>query len=633
MRGIEYFMTVRGESQIRCIEPGRARWFFRWIDAIRMRLRRGLETGIPDGPERQIILAMILGYKENVGDDVSRNFQLTNTMHILSISGLHVAFFYLMVSGALHLLHVNRRISSLIAIPLISAYALITGLAVPVVRSSVMFIVFLSAPFFSRERDTVNSLGVAALILLAVNPLQLFDVGFQLSFLAVLSILFLAQPIADGFTRIWPCRPLPGQLLVSRAERARWYLGNRLILLCATSIATWIGMAPVVARYFHVMTPLGLLGNVVVIPAGLAIVCLGFSAALTSLISLHIAAIFNALAYCVVWLMLMSIKYIGRIPYSWRYVAAPAPVWIVLYYGLIAMAYFALPGWGREKKERLLLLGTALCMLLPFAFSFTKPQMRIVFLDVGQGDSTYCEFPGGESLLIDGGPEAGASAGRMIIRPFLQSLGRSAVDTVLLTHAHDDHVDGLFTVLREFSVKRLVIAGQAHSFDNCRRLLRMAQANGVKVYRIVRGERLAEGAGITITALNPAREPRYDGRANPNNDSVALMLEYGMVKILLCGDMENEAEDEVCRSGLPLKADVLRIGHHGGRSSSTEEFLKRVSPQWAIVSAGKNNRFGHPSPEALTRLRERECTVLRTDLHGAITLTTDGKAIEVSTFR
>jgi competence protein ComEC len=621
-------MTVRGESQIRCVESGRARGFFRSIDAVRTRLRRGLEAGIPDGAERQIILAMILGYRKSVGDEVRRNFQITNTMHILSISGLHVAFFCLMVSGVLHLLRFNQRASALVAIPLIAAYALITGLAVPVVRSSVMFIAFLSAPFFSRQRDTVNSLGAAALVLLAVNPLQLFDTGFQLSFAAVLAILLFAQPITDGFRRIWPCRPLPGQLLVSRAERVRWYFGNRLILLCAASIATWIGMTPLVARYFHVVTPLGLLGNTVVIPAGLAIVCLGFSAALASLISLRLAALFNLLNYCVVWLMLVSIRYIGRIPCSWRYVAAPGPIRLVLYYGILTFVYFA---WS--KKRRLALLGAALCLVLPFAFSTAKPQMRIVFLDVGQGDAAYCEFPRGEGLLIDGGPRAGVSAGRVVLRPFLQSLGRSGIDTALLTHAHDDHVDGLFTVLGEFSVQRLVLGGSAPSFDNCRRLLSVAQANGVNVYRIGRGDRLAEGEGVAITALNPGGEPFHGARADPNNDSVALMVEYGEVKILLCGDMEKEAEDELCRCNLPLKADVLRIGHHGSRGSSTEEFLNRVSPKWAVVSAGENNRFGHPSPEALARLRERGCTVLRTDLHGAITVATDGRKIEVSTFR
>ncbi|MCX6338722.1 MAG: DNA internalization-related competence protein ComEC/Rec2 [Candidatus Aureabacteria bacterium] len=632
-RGIDYFLAVRGESQIVCIESGRARAIFRWTEWLRERLRRGLERGVPDGPERQIILAMILGYRENIGDEINRPFQLTNTMHILAISGLHVGFFYLMVGALLKLLRVPQRIAALITIPLIAAYAMLTGLAVPVLRASVMFIAFLAAPFLSRQRDATNSLGVAALILLALNPLQLFDAGFQLSFVAVLSILVLARPINSLFLRVWPCGPLPGQLLVGRGERLRWYFGKRVMVLCATSIATWVGMTPLIAYSFHIVTSLGLLGNMVVIPAGLAVVCLGFSGAFCSLISSPLAGLINWLNYCVVRLMFEAIALIARIPCSWRYVPPPGPFQFFSYYGAVAAGGLFIWGGWRKKERYLVLLAAAVLLILPFAFVREHPLLTIVFLDVGQGDASYIKFPGGENLLIDGGPEAGVSAGRVIVRPFLQALGRARVDTVLLTHPHDDHIDGLFTVLQEFSVRRLVLTGTAPSSDNCRKLLGLAHAKGIRVYTVERGDRLARGDGVSITVLNPGRNPHSGAQSDLNNNSVALLTEYGEVKILLCADMEKEAEGELCRSGLPLKADVLRIGHHGGKSSCTDEFLRRVSPKLAILSAGENNKFGHPSPEALARLRQAGCVVLRTDVHGAITLTTDGRKIDIHTFR
>jgi len=632
-RGIDYSLVVRGESQITCIESGKARTLFRWTETLRERLRRGLEQGAPDGPERQIILAMILGYRENIGDEINRPFQLTNTMHILAISGLHVGFFYLMVGSLLKLLCVPQRMAALMTIPLIAAYAMLTGLAVPVLRASVMFIAFLAAPFLSRQRDATNSLGVSALILLALNPLQLYDAGFQLSFVAVLSILVLAQPINSLFLRVWPCCPLPGQLLVRRGERLRWYFGKRVMVLCATSIATWVGMAPFIARSFHIVTSLGLLGNMVVIPAGLAVVCLGFSGAFCSLICSPLAGLINWLNYCAVRLMLAAIGLIARIPYSWRYVPPPGPIQLFSYYGAVAAGCLFIWGRWRGKERYLVLLVAAILLILPFACVQQQPLLTIAFLDVGQGDATYLKFPGGENLLIDGGPELGTAAGRMIVRPFLQSLGRSGVDTVLLTHPHDDHIDGLFTVLQEFSVSRLVLSGTAPSSDNCRKLLNLAHTRGIGAYLTERGDRLARGDGVIITVLNPGRNPHSGAQSGLNNNSIALLTEYGEVKILLCGDMEKEAEGELCRSGLPLKADVLRIGHHGGKSSSTEEFLRRVSPKWAILSAGENNEFGHPASETLARLREAGCVVLRTDVHGAITLATDGRKIDMRTSR
>jgi competence protein ComEC len=405
------------------------------------------------------------------------------------------------------------------------------------------------------------------------------------------------------------------------------------MVLCAASIATWVGMTPFIAHSFHIVTSLGLLGNMVVIPAGLAVVCLGFSGAFCSLICSPLAGLsVNWLNYCVVWLMLAAIALIARIPCSWRYVPPPGAVQLFSYYGAVAAGCLFI--WGRWRgKERYLLLAAAILLILPCACLREQPLLTVAFLDVGQGDATYLKFPGGESLLIDGGPELGVAAGRMIVRPFLQCLGRSGLDTVLLTHPHDDHIDGLFTVLQEFSVDRFVLSGTAPSSDNCGKLLGLAHTRGIRAYLTERGDRLARGDGVIITVLNPGRNPHSGARSDLNNNSIALLTEYGAVKILLCGDMEKEAEGELCRSGLPLKADVLRIGHHGGKNASTEEFLRRVSPRWAILSAGENNRFGHPAPETLARLRQAGCVVLRTDVHGAITLATDGRKIDIHTFR
>jgi competence protein ComEC len=303
------------------------------------------------------------------------------------------------------------------------------------------------------------------------------------------------------------------------------------------------------------------------------------------------------------------------------------------YYGAFLAGILFISGGWRGKERYLPLLAAAILLILPLARRQEQKLLTVSFLDVGQGDATYLTFPGGESLLIDGGPELGTSAGRTIVRPFLQWLGRSGIDTVLLTHPHDDHIDGLFTALREFSVRRLVVSEIASSSDKCRKLLNLALARGIGAYSTERGERLARGDGVVITVLNPGRNPNSGGESGANNDSIALLAEYGEVRILLCGDMEREAEGELCRSGFSLKADVLRIGHHGGRNATTEDFLRRVSPKWTVISAGENNRFGHPAPETIARLRQAGCVVLRTDLHGAITLTTDGRKIDVHTFR
>jgi competence protein ComEC len=575
---------------------------------------------------------MILGYRERIGDEISTPFRLTNTMHILAISGLHVGFFFLVVNTLFKLLRIPERVASLIALPLIALYAALTGAAVPVIRASVMFMSFLAAPFLNRQRDALNSLGTAALIILAINPLQLSDIGFQLSFGAVLAILLFSSPIAGCLHRVWPCCALQGQLDVSQWEKLRWRAGRTAIAFCATSTAAWIGLAPLIAHVFHLISLLSLLGNMVVIPAGFAVVCLGFAGAIGSLFSTGLAWCANRLNCFVVWLMLAGVRCVARIPWSWRGVAESGASSVLLHYTVIACAASALIGrWRAGGRLTLLCLAGGL-LLLPVAFARDESRLQIVFLDVGQGDATYVEFPGGANMLIDGGPATAPPAGASVVWPFLQSRGRCDVDAVVLTHPHDDHVSGLFKVLSECSVDRLVVADWGDPPAPYRKLLELAREKGVRICRVRRGDVFAWGDGLRVTVLNPGRTLHRGTASDFNNNSIALRIEYGQVRILIAADMEAEAEADLCRSGLRLAADALRVGHHGGAASSTAEFVRRVSPRWAVVSAGENNRFDHPSPKALARLRGAGCRLFRTDLHGSVMLSTDGTTADVTPF-
>lgn len=631
-RGLQYSYTVTGGSRITILSRGRSLRFHRCVDAARRRLRQGIEAGMPEGREKNLIVAMILGYRENLDEETARSFRLTNTYHIVAISGLNVGFVYLMVRATLRAARVPRRAAAILSIPVIAAHAVITGAEIPVMRATVMFAAFLIGPLLLVRSDMVNSLGVAALILLSCNPLQLFDLGFQLSFAAVISILFLTRPLADPMFALLPCGPLPGQLIVTRGERVRWFMGRNLITLCATSAAAWIGLAPMIAHEFHLVTALGLLGNIVVIPAGFAIVGLGFSGALVSLVCMPLARMVNLANWLAAGLMCAAIGACSRVPGAWCYIRSPGPVGILIYYGFAGAGLAVVRGAARGRWKAVLISAMVLLPLLPAAFTRAPPVLRITFLDVGQGDSACVEFPNDEILLVDAGPGAPAEAGGRIVVPFLKSRGRSRIETVLLSHAHDDHYGGFDAVFREFTVGRAV-TGEGVGGVRPHLPTLLPRRSGGGVIGVSAGDLLAEGYGARITVLNPRGGPRPATQAGGNNGSVALMVTFGRTRALLCGDMEGEAEEALCRSGVSLKADVLKVGHHGGASSCTEEFLRRVSPRWAVVSAGAGNRFGHPSPGTLARLREAGAAVLRTDLHGAVTVTSDGEGWEVETFR
>lgn len=632
-RGVDYSLSVNGDSAITLIQWGATGRCGRYIDALRARLRRGLEQGVPDCAERRIILAMILGYREQLEVELLRPFKLTNTMHILAISGLHVGFFYLAIRGLFRVVALPPRIAAAASIPLIGIYALVTGAATPVVRAAVMFCSFCAAPLLGRQSDTLNALGVAAIAILATLPLQLLDTGFQLSFMAVLAILLFSGRVAALFLAIWPCAPLPGQLLVSRVERLRWAIGRKIIELTSASVAAWIGLSVFIAHAFHLVTALGMVGNMVVIPAGCAIVTLGIAGALCSLFSTAVAGCINAVNRALVSLMLSAIRCIACIPWSWWHIPTQDRLFMGAFCGIIGGAASLLL-WRRNMRGiAAALCATLIAALVPFALSSDRPLMRLTFLDVGQGDAIYCEFPGGENMLIDGGFSEGGDAGEMVLRPFLESLGRSAVDMVLLTHPHDDHLRGLRTVCDGFHVRRLILARWGEVPESYADFLGRAEARGIPVCHVRRGDRLARGDGVSITVLNPGRVHHRGTHSDLNNNSIVLLMRYGEVRILLCGDMEGEAEKELCGLGSVLRADLLKVGHHGGKGASTPEFLQMVSPRWAVISAGERNRFEHPSHETLARLRGAGVAVLRTDLHGAVTMTTDGRGMAIRTFR
>lgn len=630
-RGIEYVLSVASGGTKKTCAVKRSP-IAGLVGALRKELRKRLDTGMPPGLPARVILAMILGVREGLGDEISRPFGRTNTMHILAISGLHVGFFFLAARAALNAVHVPRRLASAVTIPLIALYAAVTGAAVPVVRASIMFIALLAAPLARRQRDPVNALGIAAIAILAANPLQLFDTGFRLSFAAVLSILFLSSPLAALFHRVWPCLPLQGQLLVSRGERARWWIGRQAITLIATSLAVWIGLTPLIASSFNIVTALGLFGNLIVIPAGLAIVCLGFAGILASCVSTILAGLLHRLNWCAAWAMIAGVDAISRVPCAWMHTRAPGPLVLCAYYGTAAAGALVLRGAARGRWKALLLSLMALLPLLPAALGGELPELRITFLDVGQGDAICVEFPRGETLLVDAGPGGDAAAGRRVVVPFLKARGRSRLETVVLTHAHDDHYGGFDEVFEELPVDRSV-AGRGGGQVPPRFAPSRGDLGGAAFFEVARGDFIARGDGASVAVLHPTGSPCAETQAGQNNNSVVLMVAFGRTRALLCGDLEQEAEDALCRSGVSLRADVLKVGHHGGASSCTAEFLRRVSPTWAVVSAGAQNRFGHPSPKTMARLREANIAILRTDLHGAVTFTSDGAGWEVEMYR
>jgi competence protein ComEC len=628
-------------------------------------------------PDQAAVLrAMLLGDYNFLDREVSQSFQKTSVYHVLVISGLHVAALAAFVWWLSRRLRLPLPFTVILILGVLGFFVAVVEDRPPIERAALMAAVLLAARLLFRRVETLNTVAVAALLVLAMKPSALTDASFQLSFLAAGIIGGLALPLLDAtsaayrralehvsdVTRDAALRPRVTQFRLDLRLAAGW-LGERLpprfsgwaaslvTAPCGAALRLWevfvvsftiqLGMAPVMAHFFHRVSLSGPLANM---PAALLcalIVPIGFLALVLDAAWNWLGQITAPMAGWLASALLACVRTISG--WTWGAYRVPAPSgWLlVAFYGLLAGT--AVVAVARRKRWALMLaLPLAVLVVLgathPFAPRLTRGALEVTVLDVGQGDAIFVAFPDGRTLLTDGGGSYGASQvagvrrgidiGEQVVSTYLWQRGIKRLDVIALTHAHTDHLDGLNAVLENFAVGEVWI-GRAVKTAPFRALAQHAKARGVPVVRRRRGD-LFEWSGVTGIVLWP--EDPSDAELASNNDSLVLRLAHGENVILLPGDIEKPVEQELAVRGDPLEAKVLKVGHHGSQTSTSQEFLALVAPRVAVVSVGETNPFGHPHAAPLERLAAAGVRVLRTDRDGAVTFSSDGRSVRVQSF-
>jgi len=570
-------------------------------------------------PHAGLLLAALLGARTELDEEIEEAFVTTGTIHLLVISGFNVGIIALLLEWLLKLLGVPWRARLAGAAAGVGGYCLLTGMAPPVVRATVMAWVVLGALALDRVISWPNTVAAAALAILWIEPSQLFDPGFQLSFGAVLSLLAFASRWTRGLERF---------LSWLRPGWLRRYAAASLGATCAI----WVGLSPVLAWYFHLVAPVSLLANLLVAPLVSALVGLGTLALLVGMWCEPAVRWSGVAMTALLDVAVRAVSWCQSIPGGHWFVAPPAAGWLAGYYGLLGLSGLNRRfGWSHGRLLACWLAGLALWAWSAVVWQALESRwLRIDILDVGHGDSLLVRTPAGHTLLIDAGTR---EAGRSRVVPFLRDAGITALDALVLTHTDEDHLGGAIPVLAALPVRRLLTNGVRDDTMSARQVRRLAALRGVPETVLAAGMTLADDPGTRLEVLHPPAG-LVPGTAPASNDnSLVLKATRGAVSVLLSGDIEEAGLPWLLRAeDATLRASVLKVPHHGSRlGRAGEELFRRVRPALAVVSVGRAHRL--PAPETLEALRGAGAMVVSTREEGAVQLRTDGRRLEVRTFR
>ena len=594
------------------------------------------------GQDAAAIFAMLFGGYQGIRPELLEAFTATGIVHILSVSGSHIT----LMAGAAgiigRLLHLPKGATTGLAVVTILFYSLLAGAIPPVIRSALMGLLTLLALAMGRERDAQHILGITALGLLIYSPPLLYDISFQLSFGATAGLLYIAPVL-------------------------RKKLRQKLPVFMADSLAVTIGaqmsVLPVIAWYFNVISLSSLLANLVITPLVELIIVAGLLAGLLG----SLLPFAGRLVFMGAGVMLGAVYELSRLvaalPFSQVYVPAFGLLSCMLYYVLLGwlivpsgfreivragLAVLAKAGmailpakWCYFRAVNRMKLGAVLLglLLLLGGWRYCRPEeLQVHFIDVGQGDAALVITPHGRAFMVDAGGvrEGGYDVGRMVDVPYLLHYGVRQLDYIFLTHAHDDHAAGVRGILGKIPVKAVMI-GHEGAGEYLKAFGRGDAARLEKLLAPLRENTCMELDGVKIEILySPDSREVMEGnvQATGNEYSNLIRVSYGQSSFLFTGDLVTAQEGELLRRGTPLCSTVLKVGHHGSRTSSSEAFLQAVNPRWAVISCGYANSFGHPHKEIVQRLSHvTGAEILRTDEKGAVVFRTDGKSMKVECYR
>lgn len=554
-----------------------------------------------------LVLTIWLGDRRRLDTETYQTFIDSGTAHVLAVSGVHVSLMFVTLTMLFPPGPDLRRarIRAVLMLLVIGAFVVVTGGRVSSVRAALMVAVYLAADWFGRERDTPTALSIAGTGFLLWDPDLLFDVGFQLSFLSVASILLF------------------GEAFGSLTER----VPQRLRFPAAATLAVQLLPLPFAIRAFHVLPLIAPLANLVVIPVTTVLLWVGFVAALAAIVIPPAAVILGQTLHLLAQATLWMAEWSARPGWAHVNLSAPTGVAIALYCTAMLLLRAAVtPARGRVWYALGCIAALALCAVV---WQPLRPTPEMTVIDVGHGDAIFVRAPDGATMLVDAGNASEyVDHGRRTVAPFLWANHETRLHALMVTHPDADHIGGAIYIVENISVGTLILG--AHPFPGTLEdeLLAACERRGVPVKRVARGDQFALGDAL-VEVMHPPREVAEG--LSENDLSVVARVSWSGFSALLTGDVESDGEASL--QGVDVRARVLKVPHHGSGTSSSLALLEAVQPELAVVSVAPRGRFSVLREEVVQRYKDRHISFLRTDIGGGVRILWNAGDLQIAQAR
>ena len=550
--------------------------------------------------EGNLLLAILLGDKDKLSEDIQESFKTSNLSHMLAVSGAHVSYIILGLTYVLQNSIIGKKNGKIVCIIFLLFFMAITNFTPSVTRACIMAILTLFSGIVYRKSDVYTNISVAALITLIFNPYSLLDLGFQLSYGGTIGIIIFIKRIQE--------------------KKSNSKVINYIKQMALVSVYANIIIIPIMMYHFNTVSLTFIISNIMASPILGIIVITGFLFIIASITVKPLTRLIAIFIKPILSILIKISQICSKLPFSSILVVTPYIFNVISYYAIILYCIKS----KKNNKCKIIICLLIVLILINFIIYIFPQKLRIFFIDVGQGDSTLIITPDKKTVLIDGGGSDSFDVGEKVLLPYLLDRRILKIDYVLISHFDTDHCGGILTIMEKVKVKNIIISEQAEHSENYERFKKLMINKKIRLIEVKKGDKIKIGRYSEFKILFP---PSRLLSENPlNNNSIVAQFNYNNFKMLFTGDIEKLAEQQILKTEkAEIRADILKVAHHGSKTSSIPEFIKAVRPKIALIGVGKNNTFGHPNQQTIKNLENIKCRIYRTDLQGEIIIKIDQK--------